>query len=561
MNSKKTFIRGTQKELTPAVIQQYGESIGRAFEAVQVWAETNLPDNINRQEINNIIGTIKGIMWQQLGQRVEELERGMDVMGKYLEDTFGDRLTKQNIISTLAQVKSSIDTTLNKRLGETYLATEQPTESLSSNPQEPVAEELVIEAPTQEAPIEGEPIPTAPRAVPVYNWNFPVEMEQGVAETLLEDYGFIRRDNAFGNISYDYSKIREKELRDGDIRQAIVTMNPNITPAELTDLATIAQKNTAESAEERQKGKTIRGIQYLEKKQKKEDSYTLVAPSSVPPAPVVEEPVAVEEPKIDINGMPIYKWEFPIEMEKGVAEALLEDSGFVNWDSDIQYDYSKIKEKDLKNDDIRQAIITVNPDMVKEDLVLVAHRNTVEAEGGKIKAPKTEGDNSASMPPEAEAVIGAEPPAGGVLEEKAPYSYETSIEETNVEPEVSMAGESNPNIVIRMKNGRALTAEEIKGAVAWKQGVMYKLVFPPYGQNDVVNSRSPFQGIVAHANARNAYETLVTKHQGKLPSTIVRHMGMMTFSVTGGNKKHGSPKVKVIEREDRKNTAQVVSKI
>jgi len=557
MDSKKAFIRGTQKELTPAILEQYGAGIDRALEAVQLKAEASMPDIISANEISGNVDVIKGIIWEELGRRIPEVEASMDDMRKYLEDTFGDKTTKKDVLEALAIIRNYVQTSLPQQ--ETFL---QPVgEGLYDNLRKPIVEEApVAEEPNQEA-IEEEPIQIAPRAVPVYNWNFPVEMEQGVAETLLEDYGFIRRDNAFGNISYDYSKIREKELRDGDIRQAIVTMNPNITPAELTDLATIAQKNTAESAEERQKGKTIRGIQYLEKKQKKEDSYTLVAPSSVPPAPVVEEPVAVEEPKIDINGMPIYKWEFPIEMEKGVAEALLEDSGFVNWDSDIQYDYSKIKEKDLKNDDIRQAIITVNPDMVKEDLVLVAHRNTVEAEGGKIKAPKTEGDNSASMPPEAEAVIGAEPPAGGVLEEKAPYSYETSIEETNVEPEVSMAGESNPNIVIRMKNGRALTAEEIKGAVAWKQGVMYKLVFPPYGQNDVVNSRSPFQGIVAHANARNAYETLVTKHQGKLPSTIVRHMGMMTFSVTGGNKKHGSPKVKVIEREDRKNTAQVVSKI
>ena len=551
MNSKKTFIRGTQKELTPAVIQQYGESIGRAFEAVQVWAETNLPDNINRQEINNIIGTIKGIMWQQLGQRVEELERGMDVMGKYLEDTFGDRLTKQNIISTLAQVKSSIDTTLNKRLGETYLATEQPTESLSSNPQEPVAEELVIEAPTQEAPIEGEPIPTAPRAVPVYNWNFPVEMEQGVAETLLEDYGFIRRDNAFGNISYDYSKIREKELRDGDIRQAIVTMNPNITPAELTDLATIAQKNTAESAEERQKGKTIRGIQYLEKKAKKEDSYTLVTPIPMPEEPVVAEEPAPEEPVVDAYGTPVYKWEFPEEMDKNVAEALLEDRGFVNWDSDVQFDYSKIKEKDLKDDGIRQAIITVNPDMAKEDLAFVAHKNTVEAEGGEPVTPKAEeGDTGA---PETEEV-GAEP-AEVDFGEGEPFT-----EEAVVEPEASVSeGANSYDVVIKMKNGRALTTEEIKGAVAWQQGIMHKLIFPPYGQNDVVNSREPFQGIVSHANARNAYEALVRKHQGKLPSTIVRHMGMMTFSVTGGDKKRGSPKVKVIEREDRKNTAQTIS--
>lgn len=552
MDSKKTFIRGTQKELTPTVLEQYGVEIDRALASILLKAESSMPDKISVNEISSVVSTIKGILWEELGQRIPEVEASMDDMGRYLEDTFGDKTTKKDVLEALVMVRNYVQISLPQK--EAFL---EPVDEKYGNLREPVVGEPVTEEPTQE-PIEEEPSPIAPRAVPVYNWNFPVEMEQGVAETLLEDYGFIRRDNAFGNISYDYSKIREKELRDGDIRQAIVTMNPNITPAELTDLATVAQKNTAELVEESQKGKTMRGIQHLEKKQKKEDSYTLVSPTSVPPAPVVEEPV-VEEPKVDINGMPIYKWEFPIEMEKGVAEALLEDSGFVNWDSDTQYDYSKIKEKDLKNDDIRQAIITVNPDMVKEDLALVAHKNTVEAEGGEINAPKTEGDNSASVPPEIEAVIGAEPFAEGTFEEGVPY--ETGIEETNVEPEVSVAEESNPNIVIRMKNGRALTAEEIKGAVAWKQGVMYKLVFPPYGQNDVVNSRSPFQGIVSHANARNAYETLVTKHQGKLPSTIVRHMGMMTFSVTGGNKKHGSPKVKVIEREDRKNTAQVVSKI
>lgn len=536
MNSKKALIRGTQRAISPEVLQQYGERIDRAFGAVQIWAESNLPDSISQQGITSTVDAIKGILWQQLGQRVEELERGMDVMRKYLEDTFGDRLTKEDVLNTLAQVRGSVAQTVSKRLEEPFLATEQPTVG------EPATEEPV------QMPIEEEPIQTAPRAVPIYNWNFPVEMEKGVAETLLDDYGFISRGNAWGNISFDYSKIKEKELRDGDIRQAIITMNPNITPAELTDLATVAQKNTAELEENKQKGKEVRGIQYLEKKAKKEDSYTLT-PISIPEEATVAEEPAPEEPVVDAYGTPVYKWEFPEEMDKNVAEALLEDRGFVNWDSDVQFDYSKIMDKDLKDDSIRQAIITVHPDMAKEDLAFVAHKNTVEAEGGSMSKAK-DVDNLALASSEVEPE-----PAEVDFGEGEPFT-----EETVVEPEASVSeGANSYDVVIKMKNGRALTAEEIKGAVAWQQGIMHKLIFPPYGQNDVVNSREPFQGVVSHANARNAYETLVRKHQGKLPSTIVRHMGMMTFSITGGDKKHGSPKVKVIEREDRKNTAQTIS--
>jgi hypothetical protein len=545
MDSKKTFIRGTQKELTPTVLEQYGAGIDRALEAVQLKAEASMPDKISANEISGTVDVIKGIIWEELGQRIPEVEASMDDMRKYLEDTFGDKTTKKDVLEALAMIRNYVQISLPQQ--EAFL---QPVgEGLYDNLRKPIIEEAPVAEEPVQMPIEEEPIQTAPRAVPIYNWNFPVEMEKGVAETLLDDYGFISRGNAWGNISFDYSKIKEKELRDGDIRQAIITMNPNITPAELTELAVVAQKNTAELEENKQKGKEVRGIQYLEKKAKKEDSYTLVTPIPIPEEATVAEEPAPEEPVVDAYGTPVYKWEFPEEMDKNVAEALLEDRGFVNWDSDVQFDYSKITDKDLKDDSIRQAIITVNPDMAKEDLAFVAHKNTVEAEGGSVS--KTKDVNNLAL-----ASSEVEPePAEVDFGEGEPFT-----EETVVEPEASVSeGANSYDVVIKMKNGRALTAEEIKGAVAWQQGIMHKLIFPPYGQNDVVNSREPFQGVVSHANARNAYETLVRKHQGKLPSTIVRHMGMMTFSITGGDKKHGSPKVKVIEREDRKNTAQTIS--
>jgi len=105
---------------------------------------------------------------------------------------------------------------------------------------------------------------------------------------------------------------------------------------------------------------------------------------------------------------------------------------------------------------------------------------------------------------------------------------------------------------IWLKGGRELTPNELEAAVAWKQGIMYKLIYPPYGQGDILNSRHPFPGMHIHTGPNSAFETLIKTQRGRLPSTIVRDMGMMHIRIEGGDKKFGQIKMKFAEQEQRK---------
>jgi len=85
-----------------------------------------------------------------------------------------------------------------------------------------------------------------------------------------------------------------------------------------------------------------------------------------------------------------------------------------------------------------------------------------------------------------------------------------------------------------------MTKKELAGAVGWKQGFIYKMIFPPYGKNNIVNSRKPIPGIKYYDGARSAYKSIV-RLGGKLPKTIERDMGIMDITIT--TPKGGQPKI------------------
>jgi hypothetical protein len=67
--------------------------------------------------------------------------------------------------------------------------------------------------------------------------------------------------------------------------------------------------------------------------------------------------------------------------------------------------------------------------------------------------------------------------------------------------------------------------------VAWKQGWCYKLIYPPYGQENIINSKHSFPGMRIHKNAGSAFKTLLQIVDGTLPPTITRDMGIMDISI------------------------------
>lgn len=128
-----------------------------------------------------------------------------------------------------------------------------------------------------------------------------------------------------------------------------------------------------------------------------------------------------------------------------------------------------------------------------------------------------------------------------------------------------------PPIYVPTKEGkRKLTPKEVEGMVAWKQGFIYKLVYPPYGQHNIVNTKTPIKGVQYHEGARSAYNSIV-RLNGQLPKHILRDMGIMDVTITTDNNKPRlsfRPDVKqrtrhrgVIRRSKPTNTQIVISRL
>jgi len=87
-----------------------------------------------------------------------------------------------------------------------------------------------------------------------------------------------------------------------------------------------------------------------------------------------------------------------------------------------------------------------------------------------------------------------------------------------------------------------LTKKELAGAVAWKQGLFFKLIYPPYGLHNIINSRKQFAGVKTVKGIRSAYETII-RIGGKLPATIKRDMGIMDIKIITPKAGKGKPRI------------------
>lgn len=114
-----------------------------------------------------------------------------------------------------------------------------------------------------------------------------------------------------------------------------------------------------------------------------------------------------------------------------------------------------------------------------------------------------------------------------------------------------------PKISIRIPTpdgSRLLTPAEIAGSVAWKQGFIYKLIYPPYGKHNIIHSTKPFPGVKVAKGARSAYESIV-RIGGKLPRTIKRDMGVMDIYIYTPKKRKAKPRLKF--RRDPKQRTRI----
>ena len=112
-------------------------------------------------------------------------------------------------------------------------------------------------------------------------------------------------------------------------------------------------------------------------------------------------------------------------------------------------------------------------------------------------------------------------------------------------------------IILKGRDGQPLTKEQLLGSMAWKQGIMYKLWYPPFGQDDMINSRTPFPGVQNYSGFKSAYKSLIRRTPGVIPPEISRSMGMFTTTIKGGDKAGGQPQLVYKEHEERKRRGRV----
>ena len=96
-----------------------------------------------------------------------------------------------------------------------------------------------------------------------------------------------------------------------------------------------------------------------------------------------------------------------------------------------------------------------------------------------------------------------------------------------------------PPIRIKLSNGSStlLDQNKLAGAVGWKQGFVYKAIYKPYKQSNLITTKYKIQGIPYYGGVRSAFKSLVQITKGDLPSTIRLTMGIENIVIqTNGDK-------------------------
>jgi hypothetical protein len=126
-------------------------------------------------------------------------------------------------------------------------------------------------------------------------------------------------------------------------------------------------------------------------------------------------------------------------------------------------------------------------------------------------------------------------------------------------PRIAGAPPLHPMILLPDGTRRPMTPEEMKGAVAWKQGFIYKMVYPPY--DNMQNSREPYPGIKVVKGARSAYETIV-RLKGRVPAKLAFDMGIMDVFIETPRRGKGKPQLKFKRdvKQETKHTGLVASR-
>lgn len=81
-----------------------------------------------------------------------------------------------------------------------------------------------------------------------------------------------------------------------------------------------------------------------------------------------------------------------------------------------------------------------------------------------------------------------------------------------------------------------LTREQKLASITWRQGLFYHLVYPPYGQYDVLHSTKPFPGVKVVKGPQSAYKSLSRVKGEALPDKVEWDLGIQDIVFERGKK-------------------------
>lgn len=103
--------------------------------------------------------------------------------------------------------------------------------------------------------------------------------------------------------------------------------------------------------------------------------------------------------------------------------------------------------------------------------------------------------------------------------------------------------------LIKHKKYDSLTDWQRESAVCWRQGVMYKMRYYPWRQEDIINTRKPIEGVKYYEGPESAYKSVVQKYPGRIPAEMSFKMGVQTTTFRSYTDKDGGVKVELIFTE------------
>jgi hypothetical protein len=105
-------------------------------------------------------------------------------------------------------------------------------------------------------------------------------------------------------------------------------------------------------------------------------------------------------------------------------------------------------------------------------------------------------------------------------------------------PEPPSKGPPPPVPVLDLPDGTKvrLTRKQYAGIVAWRQGLFYIIIYPPYGKAQTIYTRKPVPGILYARGPQSPQRSAAVVGGGKLPRSFEVAMGIAKVRVTPGAK-------------------------